>query len=428
VWLEHTTGHYGVANSAALAIAGITAGTPDPAAGTIERDQGKHPTGVLKEAAQNLVAQHIPEATPDDRRTAILNTIAQMNSEGMTGFKEPGITATDWAAYESLARAGQLRAHACILRGWRDDPASPAAAEFAQALLKMPRAPRTTAPNLSLCGIKVFMDGSGGARTAWMYDDWHRNSVDLDAGNHGYPSIDPQRFRAAVRVFHAAGLHVSTHAIGDQAIDWVVDTYAEVLREHPTRGLRHGIIHANTPTDHALDVMATLQHDFDAGFPETQAEFTWWIGDNYAGNLGPARAARLNPYQSYVRRGIRFGGGSDFPVTPLPARYGLWSSVARRTLRGTYGAQPFGTAESIGVDDALSSYTTWAAHQMFLDDEAGSLEPGKSADVAVWDRDLVNVPTDSLKTMKCELTLFRGAIVYRAPGTEISTSTLPSHR
>ncbi len=428
VWLEHTTGHYGVANSAALAIAGVSATTADPAAGTIDRDRAGHPTGVLKESAQELATRRIPDPTPADRRKAILNTIALMNSEGMTGYKEPGITEQDWTSYESLARSNELHAHVCVLRRWGDDPAIASSADFARTLLSMPRAPKMAAPNLALCGVKIFMDGSGGARTAWMYDDWHKNSVDVDTGNTGYPSIDPDTYRAAVHVFHAAGLHVSTHAIGDRAIDWVVDTYAEVLREHPIPGLRHGIIHANTPTNHALDVMQTLQHDFDAAYPETQAEFTWWIGDNYAGNLGPARAGRLNPYQTYLRRGIRFGGGSDFPVTPLPARFGLWSSVSRSTLRGTYGTHPFGTAESIGINDALSSYTVWAAHQLFLDDEAGSLEPGKSADIAVWDKDLSRVATDEVKQMKCELTLFRGAVVYRAHDAAVSVTTLRPKR
>ena len=419
VWLEHTTGHYGVANTAALMIAGIDSSTANPSAGTIDRDSAGKPTGVLKESAQELVTQKTPDPTPEDRRNAIRHTISLMNSEGMTGFKEPGISEPEWSAYETLAREGELHAHACILRRWQDDPSFPPADEFARSLQFMPRAPQTVAPNLALCGIKVFVDGSGGARTAWMYDDWHKNSIDTDTGNSGYPSIDPAHYRAAIHVFHTAGLHVSTHAIGDRAIDWVVDTYAEVLREHPTRGLRHGIIHANTPTDHAIDVMAALQRDFDAGYPETQAEFAWWIGDNYAGNLGPARATRLNPYQTYVRRGIRFAGGSDFPVTPLAARYGLWASVSRSTLRGTYGAQPFGSSESINIGDAIRSYTVWAAHQLFLDQAAGSLEVGKSADLAVWDRDPSRVPTEDLKTMKCVLTLFRGAIVYQAKDSSV---------
>ena len=193
-------------------------------------------------------------------------------------------------------------------------------------------------------------------------------------------------------------------------------------KDRPVKGLRHAIIHANTPTDHAIELMAALERDYDAGYPETQAPFAWWIGDNYAGNLGPQRSLRLNPYRSYLDRGIRWGGGSDYDVTPLPARYGLWASVARSPLRGTYGTQPFGTAQSVDALTALKSYTIWAAHQLFLDNEAGSLEPGKSADIAVWDRDMTTVPVADIKEMKCELTLFRGRVVHRADGSPVALS------
>jgi predicted amidohydrolase YtcJ len=157
-----------------------------------------------------------------------------------------------------------------------------------------------------------------------------------------------------------------------------------------------------------------LQTQYDAGAPESQATFAWWLGDNYAGNLGPERAPRLNPFHTYVTKGIRWAGGSDYGVTPFPARYGLWASVARKTLNGTYGATPFGTAESVDIKTALRSYTAWAAHQMFLDDRTGSIEAGKDADIAVWDRNMYTIPTDGLKDLKCELTLFRGKIVHRS--------------
>jgi predicted amidohydrolase YtcJ len=137
------------------------------------------------------------------------------------------------------------------------------------------------------------------------------------------------------------------------------------------------------------------------------------------GEPGARRLGRLNPYHSYQARGIRWAAGSDYPITPLAARYGLWASVARTTLRGSYGAQPFGTAESVDIRTALRSYTIWAAHQLFLERESGSLEVGKSADIAVWDRDLTSVPTDALKDLKCEMTLFRGRVVYRAPDSPL---------
>ena len=242
---------------------------------------------------------------------------------------------------------------------------------------------------------------------------WNKNSTEKDTGNTGYPAMAPEVYRQIVTALHDAGVHVSTHAIGDRAIDWVVDTYAAALAAKPTRGLRHGIIHANTPTDHAIDVMAKLQTQYDAGYPESQAPFTWWIGDNYAGNLGPARGLRLNPFRTYVTRGIKWAGGSDYDVTPFPARFGLWASVARKPLNGTFGATPFGTAESVDIKTALRLYTIWAAHQIFLDDDrVGSIEAGKDADIAVWDRNMHGRDRRA-QDLKCELTLFRGKVVYR---------------
>ena len=96
-------------------------------------------------------------------------------------------------------------------------------------------------------GAKIFMDGSGGARTAWLNQPWNKNRTETDGTNVGYPATDPEIYRQMVRLFHQAGVHVGTHAIGDRAIDWVVDTYAEVLKEKPTRGLRHSIIHCQYP-------------------------------------------------------------------------------------------------------------------------------------------------------------------------------------
>jgi predicted amidohydrolase YtcJ len=419
VWLEHTSGHYGVANSVALKLAGVTAASADPAAGTIDHGADGAPSGVLKESAQELVVHLIPAWTLEQRRAGILASLALMNREGMTGVKDPAIDPEDWDAYASLGREGRLSAHVCVL--FYTAPTLAAAEANVARLAALPRPPATAAGgNLIACGVKIFMDGSGGAPTAWVYDEWHRKSVEIDAGNRGYPALDPELYRAQVRLFHEAGIHVGTHAIGDRAIDWVVDTYAAVLAAKPTQGLRHSIIHANIPSEHAIAEMARLERDYDAAYPESQAPFLWWIGDLYAGTFGPARAQRLNPFHTYTERGIRWGGGSDYQVTPLPARYGLWASVARETLLGTYGRQPFGTSESVDVRTALKSYTVWAARQLFIEGEAGSLERGKSADIAVWDRDPYAVPTAELKDLRCELTLFRGRVVYRAAGSPLS--------
>src|SRR5208337_1568898 len=268
--------------------------------------------------------------------------IGLMHREGMTAIKDPAIERPDWDAYQELLREGNLGAHVCVL--WYAGSTLTSAHAALQEILAQPRPPKSLGDGRLLsCGAKIFMDGSGGARTAWLYRDWNKHFTDLDTGNSGYPSTDPEVYRQQVRLFHQAGVHVGTHAIGDRAIDWVVDTYAQVLAETPTVGLRHSIIHANIPTDHALQLMAALEKKYDAAYPEAQAPFMWWIGDTYAGNFGPDRSLRLAPLKTFLKRGILWGGGSDYEVTPLPARYGLWASVERETLKGTYGAHPFGT-------------------------------------------------------------------------------------
>ncbi len=421
VWLEHTTGHYGVANRYALRLAGITRQTSNPAAGTIDRAVDGEPTGVLKEAAQTLVQSHVPPYSQEQIKRSILTAIDGLHREGMTSVKEADTRPELWNAYRSLLDEGKL--HERVFTLFHAGETVESAREVLTRLSALPRPPASLGDGLLFAGgAKIYMDGSGGARTAWVYDPWHENSTAVDSGNYGYPTTDTAVYRQMVRLFHRAGINVGTHAIGDRAIDWVVDTYAAVLRETPTRGLRHTVIHANIPTDHAIELMAALEKQFDAAYPESQAPFIWWIGDTYAGNFGPARAQRLNPFHTYLARGIPWGGGSDYPVTPFPARYGIWASVARSTLKGTYGAQPFGTAQSVDVHAALRSYTSWAACLLFLERRVGTLERGKRADVAVWDRNPYTVSTDSLKDMKCELTILDGRVVWDANGATAQAS------
>jgi predicted amidohydrolase YtcJ len=411
VWLSHTMGHYGVANGLALQMADITPETPDPAGGTIDRSLDGTPTGVLKESAQGMVSRMIPAFSEGQVKEGIRELARAFNQECMTGVKDLGLTDWGWEAYEEIRDEGNLNLRVFGL--WSGGRSLEATAEIIQ------RIEASTKPYLDLGddqlipgGVKLYLDGSGGARTAWLYDDWNKGFEGVDEGNVGYPVVDPEMLREQIRMYHEAGIHVSVHAIGDRAIDWLVDSYWMALEASPTVGLRHGIIHSNIPTDHALERMAEMQERFDAAYPEPQANFTWWIGDTYAGNFGPERALRLNPFRTYQERGIRWAGGSDFPVTPFPARHGIWASVARETLLGVYGSNPYGTTESVDAATALRSFTAWAARQMFLEEKIGSIEVGKYADLAVWDRDPYTVETGAIQDMKCEMTLFQGKVVH----------------
>jgi predicted amidohydrolase YtcJ len=427
LWLMHTTGHYGVANSVALKMASISSATADPAAGTIDRDAHGNPTGVLKEeSAMEPVVRLIPPITPEQMRQGILHIQEVLHSEGMTGVKDPDIQQIHWDAYKSLLDEGKLKERICVL--WHAGSTMESARKALAEINSVPRLPATLGGDRLLsCGVKMYMDGSGGARTGWVYDDWLRNGTTPDATssgarNRGYPQIDPAVYQEMVRLFHTNGVPVGTHAVGDRAMDWVVDTYALVEKEQPKLGLRHSIIHANLPTPHALEQVANLQKKYDAGYPEMQAEFLWWIGDIYAGNYGPKRGPSLEPFKTLHERGILWSGGSDYSVTPLAARYGLWAAVARQTAKGTYGMNPFGIAEAVDIHTALRSYTAWGSQQMFLEKGIGSLEVGKRADIAIWDRDLYTVPTEQIKDMKCLMTLLDGEVVYSAAGSPVRVS------
>ena len=411
VWLLHTSAHYGVANSRALALANITSDRPEPVGGVIQRDADGNLTGILTDQAMALISVVTPDTTAADFDAAITDAVGTLNAAGITTIKDPEIDQRHWDAYTQVQSRGELTVRVFTLWG------RPNSMDEAQQLLEH-IAPFTDPGNdtgddhVISGGVKIYVDGSGTARTAWVYDEWNRNFTDVDEGNFGLTYLEPEVLMEQIRLFHNAGIHLGIHAIGDRAIDFTMDAYDTVLQENPLKGLRHSIIHCNIPTDRALDLMVKLQSEFDAGYPEVQPAFLWWIGDTYAGNFGPERSRRVLPMNTFLERGIRWGGSSDYDVSPFAPGLALWAAVERRTMLGTHGENPWGKDESIGVMDALRSYTRWAAHQVFLEDRIGSVEAGKYADLVVWDRDPLTVPTEELKEMKALLTLMNGDAVH----------------
>jgi predicted amidohydrolase YtcJ len=372
VFLENVTHHYGMVNSAGLVKLGIDAATKSPDGGTIVHDANGKPTGVLKEKANSDAIAAIPAKKKEQLRQGIEAALDQIHAEGLTGVKDI-VDPDTWAAYLSYAKAGGLTAHVCPLM-WVGYPLAPPAA---LAAIQKGRADSAAVKggDLTICGAKILLDGSAMGRTAWRNEDYpvdpHRPDVPL---GHGYAIVEPAQYTAMVKLFNAAGVSVGTHAIGDRAIDLAVDSYAEALKEHPQTGLRHSIIHVHEPTNHALDVMQELQKKYDAGYPEVQGGFLYFLGDSLPAAFGPEPSQHVLPFATYRKRDIIFAGGSDFPVTPFPPRFGLWASVAREPFKGTFGSHPFGTAESVDVHVALRSYTAWAARQIFLEKETGTIE------------------------------------------------------
>ena len=411
VWLSHTSAHYGVANSAALRLANISSDSRDPDGGVIERDENGQPTGILADKAMALIFAVTPGTTADDFDEAITREVGSLNAVGITTIKDPEIDQRHWDAYNRVQSRGDLTVRVFTL--WGRPNSMEEAEELLEHIASFTDPSNDTGDDLVISGgIKIYVDGSGTARTAWMHDDWNINYSEYDDGNTGLTYLQPEVLMQQIRLFHNAGIHMGIHAIGDRAIDFTMDAYDTVLKENPISGLRHSIIHSNLPTEHALDLMVRLQAEFDTGYPEIQPAFLWWIGDAYAGNFGADRSKRVLPMKTFLERGIRWGGSSDYDVSPYAPGYALWAAAERETMNGTHGINPWGKDESIGVMDSIRAYTRWSARQVFLEDKIGSVEAGKYADIVVWDRDPLTVPTEDLKELKSVLTLMNGNVVH----------------
>ncbi|MGA8620213.1 MAG: amidohydrolase family protein [Candidatus Sulfotelmatobacter sp.] len=135
----------------------------------------------------------------------------------------------------------------------------------------------------------------------------------------------------------------------------------------------------------------------------------------------PSAASALEPFRTLQSRGVLWSGGSDYFVTPVAARFGLCASVVRQTAKGTYGLQPFGKTEGVDIHTAFRSYTAWGSRQMFLEDKIGTLEVGKRADIAVWDRDLYSLSNEQIKDLKCLMTLLDGEVIYTSHDSSVTT-------
>jgi len=403
VVLRHTSGHYIAVNSYALKLARVDKDTPVPVGGTIVKDSVTgEPTGVFMEGpAMNLVTHIVPPWTVKEVEEGIKKAQELYFSEGVTSVKDSGVDKTGLMAYRHLRERGELKIRSYVL--YSVDSAGSVNNAVKNGVFGGDKF-------LDVGGVKIMFDGSGMARTAWMYEDWNKNFTELDKGNVGYPVTPIKTVKEIVKVAHDAGLQICTHTIGDRAMDVAMEAYEEADKGNPRGDARHSLIHANAPSYKQMDRMAGLGNNLVI---ETQSPFLYFLGDNYAGNFGPERSKRMIPLKSLLDRGIVVGNSADWPVCPFPPRYGLWAAVVRKTWKGTYGLQPFGLEESVSVQDALRTYTILAAKCLFMEDTVGSIEPGKYADLVVWSEDLYTVPIEQLKDVNVEMTFIEGQQRYQ---------------
>src|ERR1051326_6556936 len=384
-------GHIAVANSAALKAAGITAQSPDPHGGKIDRDNQGEPTGILRETAMGLVGEKIPPPSAAQRRRAAELALEDAARWGITSAQDN----SDWEdflTYEQMEKEGKLTLR---IAEWLPFDAS------VEQLVKMRQHHSHKDSMLHTTMLKGFMDGSLGSRTAAMlapYDD--------DPKNSGIPRYEQDKLDAMAAERANAGFQIGFHAIGDRGARMALDAFAYAIQKSNKKTLRFRIEHDQViaPEDfekfRQLGVIASVQPN------HLLTDMNW-----AEAHIGPARAKHSYPWKEFEDNGIPLAFGTDYPVEPITPFRGLYAAVTRKNEAGTKEYYP---EQKLTIDHAIAAYTTGAAYAEFAEDKKGLLTPGMLADFVVLDRDITKVvPPEILKTRVLR-TVVGGKTVYEA--------------
>ncbi|HZT95625.1 MAG TPA: amidohydrolase [Chloroflexota bacterium] len=397
VVLSHTSGHVLTANSRAIELAGITSQTDDPPGGEIERDESGRPTGVLKETARQLLSAMIPEPTMAEATEAILAASRALAVEGITSASDaatgsPETGTREFDAYRAAFETGQL-----VTRIELMPQITLVAPEDGPTLQPADFGCSVNPDWLRIGSVKIFSDGALTTRTAALREPY------CDAPTTGLLTWPPERLRELIRRASASGWQIATHAIGDRAIDAVLDAL-EAAREGGERdSRRHRIEHCTI-----LDRMALARIKSLAIVPVLQPEDIAVLGDAYEPALGPERAANNSPVGWFEEEEIPIAFSSDRPVTPGNPLVGIRAAVERRTASG----RVLGPAHRISAQRAVMHYTGGAAYATRTETVKGCLAPGMLADMVVLDRDITSCPSEEITEACVITTIVDGRLVF----------------
>lgn len=397
VYLVHVSGHLAVANSAALQLAGITKDTADPQGGVIERDNSGEPTGIVKDTAMGLVSAVLPGDPPDINMRAAKLISEKAAEVGLTTLHDIFISSDEIRGYQDAYARGWLKIRVQM------SPQIGSIAD-AQKLANMGVHTGFGDDYLKFGAAKMFADGGMGARTIAIYPP----GVIGESDNLGVLRWKPEDMHKAHMIAAAAGWQLETHAIGDRAIDEVLDSYTAVVKQLGLKDHRFRIVHAGLSTPAVQKRMRELNIVVDGNPP-----FVYWIGSWFQ-KYGPDRVRWCYPAKSYIENGIIEAAGSDVNVTPISPWWGIWAAVVRKDLQT---GQVLAPEERITVEQALTLYTRNGAYAGFEEGIKGSLAPGKLADFIVVDRDVLGVPSDELKDVHVLETWVGGQKLYERTAT-----------
>ena len=398
VLLTRACGHVSIANSRALELAGITEATPVPDGGVIGVTDGRL-NGLLAENAQNLVKSAMPEATTEELIDGIERGGKHLLAFGITSCMDAAVGHVagfaEIQAYEMAKLAGRLPVRVWLtLLG--DPGVSIVEDSWRAGLLS-----GSGDDMLRVGGVKVFLDGSAGGRTAWMTKPYEG-----EPDNIGVQMLPDDLVYAAVKDYHDRGYQMVCHAIGDGAIEQLITAYEKALADNPDPDRRHRIEHCgfSTPQQHARMKAAGI-------LPAPQMAFIHDFGDSYIAVLGEERGRPSYPIGTWMRLGLKPSTGSDSPVCSPDPFPNLHAMITRQTGKGTV----MEASEKLGREEALQAFTEYGAYSQKAEAVKGRLVPGQWADIAVFDNDLLEAPTDTiLSGTRCLLTLLAGRVVHDA--------------
>lgn len=398
VFLDRYDGHMALANSVALRLAGVNAQTPDPAGGVIVRDAQGNPTGILKDAAAELVIKVVPPLAHDERLAAIRRGLEYAASLGVTSFQEMNDEYTDSfadaGAYDELMQSGELTARvyvAAAISDWQREAQIGVRHAFGS-------------PWLRIGALKGFADGSLGARTAYFFEPYSD-----DPSNSGllHRQMQPlSQMRDWMMAADAARLQMCIHAIGDRAISTVLDLYTEVLKAHHGAERRFRIEHAQhmAEKDFArfaqLDVIASVQ-------PYQAIDDGRWA----EARIGHDRASRTYAFRSFLNHGVHLAFGTDWDVAPLNPLLTVYAAVTRATLDGKNPNGWF-PEQKLTVEESVRAYTMGSAYAEFQEQEKGSITPGKLADMVLLSDDIFSIEPAKIRDVKVLKTMVGGKVVW----------------
>jgi hypothetical protein len=402
VYLVRACGHVAVCNAKALELADITAATPSPPGGLIEVRDGEL-TGLVAETARRPVQALLPAASEDDLVEAIARAGDHCASFGITSVMDAAVGMrmgfAEIGAYHRAKREGRLpvRVDLCLLGG--EDG-------IVERCFEAGLVTGTGDDELMVGPVKIFTDGSAGGRTAAM-------RAPYQGGGHGLLTLDDHVLDGFVRDYHERGYQMALHAIGDAAIEQVLNAYEKALAAKPWPDRRHRIEHCGFNDEQQIRRLAALGVQ-----PVPQPVFVYDFGDLYVDHLGEARAARSYPMRRWTSAGLLPAASSDCPVSDCDPFVNLYTMTTRRTERGTV----VGGQEALTAEEALAAYTYNGAYVGRAEHVKGRLLPGQLADVAVFDTDLLQDEPEAVLQAACVLTLKGGAVTFDRDGIVARTS------